>query len=1068
MTGKSHDTELVLGRLKDFQRRTAKYVFRRFYTDSETTDRFLVADEVGLGKTLVARGVIALAIEHLLGKVDRIDIVYVCSNTSIASQNIHRLNVSGEQKFARPTRLSLLPIDISDIRRNRVNYVSLTPGTSFNPRSRDGKVEERALIHFLLKGRLNISPAGLRRLLQCRVSDENWWWWTHKWKPESLDKDIRDKFVRNVSEDQEFYEKIKNFCVRSRRRILLGDPERLCLVSELRFRLAEMSIDMLKPDLIILDEFQRFRSLLDPVNQGDSQNHKNRLAHKLFQYKNAKTLLLSATPYKMLSLDHERDDDHYPDFLKTLGFLFHSNSIDPQTVIESIKRDIQAFRQSLYSLGSTNGTAISDARDVLQSKLIRVMCRTERVGMTPSRDAMFSEFPQEIALEPRDLHEAVLADRVASSVGARDIIEYWKSSPYLINFLRRYEFRQKLEAQCENAPEELIKALRAGGDHLLHKDDIQSYRKVSPSNPRMRTLLNLTINRGLWKILWLPPSMPYSRPGGSYTDIGDVTKSLVFSAWNVVPDAIASLCSYEAERRMLSGLRKPVTHDQLYDELRPLLRYSRGSENRLTGMPVLILMYPSPALATLVDPLNIAVSCQKDELISTADLLNSAAELIRPSLDRFLADAPASGPEDQRWYWAAPALLDGKRFPDMKHWLFADKKGWFSIAREASGNRVEGLREHLELFRQVMDPAVDLRLGRPPADLLQVLSLMAVAAPGVCALRALRRQSLSLNLDSSELLCGAVRISEGFRTLFNLPESIALLRGDGREGSYWRLSLQYCLEGNIQSLLDEQAHCLVESLGVIDEPETERAETIGGSIGSSLSIRTSQLQLDEVVVSTESQKIELKGYNTRCRFALRFGELKDDRGAVVRTNTVRDAFNSPFRPFVLASTSIGQEGLDFHTWCHSVIHWNLPSNPVDLEQREGRIQRYKGHAVRKNIAKAYGLSVLRDKWDGQGDPWSCMFELAKKERPTGTSDLIPYWLYELDRGASIERHVPILPYSKEEPHFRRLKKMLAVYRLVFGQPRQEDLLEYLSNRISANHGRQVLNTWRISLEPPSE
>lgn len=1062
MTGKSHDPELVLRRLKDFQRRTAKYVFRRFYTDSETTDRFLVADEVGLGKTLVARGVIALAIEHLLGKVDRIDIVYVCSNTSIASQNIHRLNVSGEQKFARPTRLSLLPIDISDIRRNRVNYVSLTPGTSFNPRSRDGKVEERALIHFLLKGRLNISPAGLRRLLQCRVSDENWWWWTHKWKPESLDKDIRDKFVRNVSEDQEFYEKIKNFCARSRRRILLSDPERLWLVSELRFRLAEMSIDMLKPDLIILDEFQRFRDLLDP------KNLEARLAHKLFQYENAKTLLLSATPYKMLSLDHERDDDHYPDFLKTLGFLFHSGSIDPLTVIESIKRDIQAFRQSLYSLGSTNGTAISDARDVLQSKLIRVMCRTERMGMTPSRDAMFSEFPQEVALEPRDLHEAVLADRVASSVGARDIIEYWKSSPYLINFLRRYEFRQKLEAQRENAPEELIEALRAGGDHLLHKDDIQSYREVSPSNPRMRTLLNLTINRGLWKILWLPPSMPYSRPSGSYADIGDVTKSLVFSAWNVVPDAIASLCSYEAERRMLSGLRKPVTHDQLYDELRPLLRYSRGSENRLTGMPVLILMYPSPALATLVDPLNIAVSCQEDELISTADLLNSAAELIRPSLDQLLADAPASGAEDQRWYWAAPALLDGKRFPNMKHWLFDDEKGWFSIAREDSGNRVEGLREHLELFRQVMDPAIDLRLGRPPADLLRVLSLMAVAAPGVCALRALRRQSLSLNLDSSELLCGAVRISEGFRTLFNLPESVALLRGDGREGSYWRLSLQYCLEGNIQSLLDEQVHCLVESLGVIDESETERAETIGGSIGSSLSIRTSQLQLDEVVVSPESQKVELKGYNTRCRFALRFGELKDDRGAVVRTNTVREAFNSPFRPFVLASTSIGQEGLDFHTWCHSVIHWNLPSNPVDLEQREGRIQRYKGHAVRKNIAKAYGLSVLRDKWDGQGDPWSCIFELAKKKRPTGASDLIPYWLYELEGGASIERHVPILPYSKEEPHFRRLKRMLAVYRLVFGQPRQEDLLEYLSNRISENHGRQVLNTWRISLEPPSE
>ena len=40
--------------LKDFQRRTVDYVFERFYGDRPTR-RFLVADEVGLGKTLVAR-----------------------------------------------------------------------------------------------------------------------------------------------------------------------------------------------------------------------------------------------------------------------------------------------------------------------------------------------------------------------------------------------------------------------------------------------------------------------------------------------------------------------------------------------------------------------------------------------------------------------------------------------------------------------------------------------------------------------------------------------------------------------------------------------------------------------------------------------------------------------------------------------------------------------------------------------------------------------------------------------------------------------------------------------------
>lgn len=71
------DTEGVLEALKPFQRDTVDYVFRRMYLDADTTRRFLVADEVGLGKTMVARGVIARAIDHLEQQVRRVDIVYI-------------------------------------------------------------------------------------------------------------------------------------------------------------------------------------------------------------------------------------------------------------------------------------------------------------------------------------------------------------------------------------------------------------------------------------------------------------------------------------------------------------------------------------------------------------------------------------------------------------------------------------------------------------------------------------------------------------------------------------------------------------------------------------------------------------------------------------------------------------------------------------------------------------------------------------------------------------------------------------------------------------------------------
>src|SRR6516165_9784302 len=132
------DTRAILGQLKDFQRDTVEYVFRRLYVDPDSVRRFLIADEVGLGKTLVARGLIAKAIDHLWDTSQRIDIIYVCSNTDIARQNINRLNVTGRDDFTLSSRITLLPITVQHMQRSRLNFVSFTPGTSFDLQSNPG------------------------------------------------------------------------------------------------------------------------------------------------------------------------------------------------------------------------------------------------------------------------------------------------------------------------------------------------------------------------------------------------------------------------------------------------------------------------------------------------------------------------------------------------------------------------------------------------------------------------------------------------------------------------------------------------------------------------------------------------------------------------------------------------------------------------------------------------------------------------------------------------------------------------------------------------------------------
>jgi hypothetical protein len=202
----------------------------------------------------------------------------------------------------------------------------------------------------------------------------------------------------------------------------------------------------------------------------------------------------------------------------------------------------------------------------------------------------------------------------------------------------------------------------------------------------------------------------------------------------------------------------------------------------------------------------------------------------------------------------------------------------------------------------------------------------------------------------------------------------------------------------------------------------------------------------------------------RARFAARLSEETTETGGEpTRADQVRKAFNSPFWPFVLATTSVGQEGLDFHQYCHAIVHWNLPSNPVDLEQREGRVHRYKGHAVRKNVARRHYAAA--GKMDGSA-LWDGLFDAAVAERGADESDLVPFWVYAIPDGARIERHVPAFPLSREVGQLDALRRSLAVYRMVFGQPRQEDLVAYLLGHVTQQDLEKNLEDPRVDLSPP--
>jgi hypothetical protein len=259
-------------------------------------------------------------------------------------------------------------------------------------------------------------------------------------------------------------------------------------------------------------------------------------------------------------------------------------------------------------------------------------------------------------------------------------------------------------------------------------------------------------------------------------------------------------------------------------------------------------------------------------------------------------------------------------------------------------------------------------------------------------------------------------------------------------------------------VFDEYVHMLKGDLGGSPD-RSELITTIGRSLVTALNLRVANLSADRITV--ENGEVKSESLQLRTSFALQYGKTIDDDNNVSRAAAVQTAFNSPFRPFVLATTSVGQEGLDFHPYCHAVVHWNLPSNPVDLEQREGRVHRYKGHAVRKNVARANAGLLAQQSCD---DIWDGLFAIAT-EHSADKSGLSPHWVYPVKNGAHIERHIPSLPHSREEAQLPALRNSLAIYRMVFGQPRQDDLIEFLSKRLGPKAVAETLDLLRIDLAP---
>ena len=1043
----------IMSGLKDFQKAT---VNRIDYLYKHGQRRVLVSDEVGLGKTLIARGTVAkMAKLRLKEGDDLVKIVYICSNSAIAEQNLRKLSITREVKLesASSSRLSMQHLNIfkqendPELLDSYIQLIPLTPDTSFRVTTGAGMVGERALMFALLR-RLHELRKYTEELEVAMMNNafSAWDWYKNAYEKEVVNcnkmsqgryfehmlSKLKEELYKEWKDDITYIEGLKDLC----REIRDNGGERVkdnSIISQLRVIFAKISLEKLEPDLVIMDEFQRFKYLLDIKSESDI----GMLANKFFHSKDVRMLLLSATPYKMYctpeEIDEARLDEHYTEFLAVMDFLNENNG--EKQDFHTVWKDY-SIKLKEMTLGETS---IIAAKDAAEDAMYQTVCRTERITAKESAD-IIDDSDKDIPLEvmEQDIRSYVQAQELLDEIGANYHVpvDYIKSTPYIMSFMRDYQLKRNIERYFKRHSNEIRKAQK--DTFWLNRKAIDRYDKIPSNNARLERVMNSVLQRGVEKLLWLPPSKPYYELQGVYKDSDLASKTLIFSSWEMVPRMLACLLSYEVERRTVGKLAKDYqdrdahyfyANEKRYPAAR--MSFSLRSDGAPTKMNLFCLLYPSVYLSDCYNPIQ-----SLNDNLGIKDIQKQ----IRNRISAKLTEYPnkTTGNIDYRWYYLAPLLMDEEEY--VNNWLNSgDKLADYGDDEEKS-RRQKAFNTHLatlnELFTETIDEGCE-NLGKRPEDLVDVLTDMAIASPAICINITYR---MYLNEDEQLPSYMPSQLARVFLNRMNTPESTAVIElacGRKSDDVHWQNLLTYCKQGNLQAVFDEYAHMLTSGI----DREESLIKQMHGLMVEAMNIRTTPYDVD----TFKSFQIRMCGgqkeipTRIRTHFAVAFTKGEGKETDTDRKKTVRNAFNSPFRPFVLATTSIGQEGLDFHNYCRRIVHWNLPSNPIDLEQREGRINRFECLAIRQNVAKRYGDINF------QKDIWNEMFEAASKtEKLDGSSDLIPYWgLRKTDDMIKIERIVPMYPFSRDGLAYERLIKILSLYRLTLGQARQEELLEYL-------------------------
>jgi len=1019
--------------LKIFQQRTVTAAVRCL-EDPAGRRRFLVADEVGLGKTIVARGVI----EQLRGLGKSFRVFYVSSGASVGSQNAKRLLPEGEEQgLSQVDRLGLLHAQPRSRHAAGVELFAFTPETSFRIRG-TGTWMERAFLRALVRKAYGASA--LRRLERMHpfhaTMDENKFAklsrsYVHSHPPSR-------KLARGLR--RVMRQEYGNNAITS---LLVNPPkgERVKPIVILRRALAEAELGAHPPDLIICDEFQNYRELLLGSIEGAKPKQEGKLMQRLIAGSVGivpRVLLLSATPFRLFrsSWQEATQSGGSEQLEQLLTFLATPGTAkEIMGLFSEFNSALRLFARATDVSAPACRATVERLREELEGRMCPVMCRTER-PQDLSRREMFQE--ERVAIDGGILRPDLASFKhMAQILGAgvetaskfrHEAVPFWSSVPLAAQALGPDYVAWK---DAWNEGKGRLVTTTPGPRLCKGKAPTLAILQAHPKLRRLHRIQPPAAST----LPWVAPSLPWWPLGSGWApgqNINSPEKVLLFSHFRAAPRSIAALTSLSVEavlRRQRHGqkmLRRTAS--------RPLTLNPKS-------MGTFALFHPSPWLIRCTEPLAGYGGTWKDYV---AVVRNQVRERL---IDHFDLKIVRKTPKGRRLWQLLAGLENLEGDSDAVH------RAWHDLPRRASPRKHDRTAKAQQLSDSVSATLARWQNGAEvPKTISQReltdLALFALEAPGIVAGRALRRHRVNLldtELGSLVNLCW-----QGLSSYLGDPTFRVASR---KSGQAQQLIRNWVRQGCLESVLDEH---LIATGGGSAEGKDSPVELLRQAL---------QMHAGSSSFYPAGPGQEPVSFRVRCHAAVPFSgndpEVGDNAPNVSRSDVLRIAFNSPFRPYLLATTSVGQEGLDFHPWCRKIAHWDLCSSPVDLEQREGRIQRYLGLAGRRALAQKYGQPAA----DGvphrpiKVSPWHQLLDSAEKAG-SDHEGLSPWWVTP---DSAVQCHLFILPLSRDHARYERLRRQRTLYRLALGQANQEDFMATLEQ--ASPERQQELAELTLRLKP---